>query len=702
MSDDKEISLLITQSLRRELSAEESQRLSIHLKENEEAAKFAKLSQLIEQSVVGSLEAETSVDTSEGTGLSEDARQRLKQSVNSASHEKLSLSQAGLLSNPSAENSNLNQSSSIPTGGDQRRVNSKFKLIRRLGQGGLGNVWLARDEKLNRNVALKELRAEALESPQSWQRFHREAEITGHLEHPNVVPLYQYGVDQSTGEPFYAMRFVGKRTLSDAIEEYHDRIEAGEAEVLCLHRLLSIFLDICQAIAYAHSRGIIHRDLKPENVALDNFGQVIVLDWGLAKVLEDSELATKMAVTLHDPTDWSLAQTMHGDIVGTPLYMSPEQAAGVLEKVDSRTDIYGLGAILFAILTGVAPHSKSSAEQDHHNVESVLQAISQAKTPQPSQSRTGIPSELNAICIKAMSRKQHMRHRSVQELADAVESWMAGQSGKQSAYETLRMEGRELRADLQASVFNLERNVRFSSTLPPINALIDAETKEEVSIWRDRLATIFEGMIRANPDYLGIAYCSVYSDDESDEQQFREVVRVERHSRDAINIRRVPKSKLRTDAINTYLTRLLNKKPDETHTALSCEEFCENSGYGSEVVELLSGVPIYDPHTEEVYGFVIINCDVKQILKSQMDRRVVASEIVVSCDIFHTLLHHRGGQLLDESSSQKVGDVAPHFSPAIDALQSNPEFIDESNADIYGARLWFTHEEHGVMYLLKR
>ena len=697
MSDDKKLSLLITQSLRSELNSEDSRRLSEHLEINEEAAKFVELSKLIQESVAG-LAKQESCDQAE---LSEEARERLKQSVAGACEEKLSLSQDGLLSNASIRRE---QTDRIASDDDhQRRLVSKFKLIRRLGQGGLGNVWLAHDEKLNRNVAIKELRAEALSSPQSWQRFHREAEITGHLEHPNVVPLYQYGVNESTGEPFYAMRFVGKRTLSNAIEEYHDRIEAGEAEPIYLHRLLSVFLDICQAIAYAHSRSVIHRDLKPENVALDNFGQVIVLDWGLAKVLEDSELATKMVATSLDPTDLTLAQTMHGDVVGTPLYMSPEQASGDLEKVDIRTDIYGLGAILFAILTGEAPHTKSSANQNHPDVKSVVKAISKAQTPLPVESRPGIQSELNSICVKAMARKQHMRYASVQELADAVESWMVGQSGKKAAYDKLRMESRELRADLQASVFNLERNVRFASTLPPINGLIDAQTEEDISIWRRRLATIFDGMLRANSDYLGIAYCTVDPQDDSEEKRFREIVRVERHSRDASNIRRIPKSKLRSDAINPYLHRLLNKKPDETHTALSCEKLGEDLGMGgSDVVDLLCGVPVYDPKTEDIYGYVIINCDMRQLLRQQMDRPVTASEIVVSCDIYHTLLHQRSGQLIDDSNDKKVAELAPHFSTAIETLQTNSEFIDETNADVYGARLWFAHGEHGIMYLLKR
>ena len=389
MPDDKLISQLVTKSLRLELTEVEQKQVNKNLESNKEAAKFAELSKLIQDSIV--LSANASSDES----LSIDAKERFKQSVSKAIEEKLSLSQAGLLNtvNQSSVSPSKRSQTAVPLGDQQRELTSKFKLIRKLGQGGLGNIWLARDRKLNRNVAIKELRPEALESETAWVRFHREAEITGHLEHPNVISLYQYGVDQKSGEPFYAMRFVGKRTLADAIEEHHDKVEAGEADPLALHRLLSIFLDICQAIAYAHSRGVIHRDLKPENVALDNFGQVIVLDWGLAKVLEDSELATKME-HVKSMTESTLAETMHGDVVGTPLFMSPEQAAGALDQVDERTDIYGLGAILFSILTGDAPHTKSAANSAA-DVESVLKAISVSEPPTASMSTKHlVPSEL--------------------------------------------------------------------------------------------------------------------------------------------------------------------------------------------------------------------------------------------------------------------------------------------------------------------
>ena len=419
MPDDKSISHLVTKSLRLELTEAELKQVNQNIESNKEAAKFAELSKLIQDSIT--IPANPPLEES----LSIDAKERFKESVSKAVEEKLSLSQAGLLNAADKSTGDLSRrsQSTAPPDDQQRELTSKFKLIRKLGQGGLGNIWLARDRKLNRNVAIKELRPEALESETAWVRFHREAEITGHLEHPNVISLYQYGVDQKSGEPFYAMRFVGKRTLADAIEEHHDKVEAGEADPLALHRLLSIFLDICQAIAYAHSRGVIHRDLKPENVALDNFGQVIVLDWGLAKVLEDSELATKME-HVKNMTESTLAETMHGDVVGTPLFMSPEQAAGALDQVDERTDIYGLGAILFSILTGDAPHTKSAAGAAA-NVESVLKAISESEPPTASKStKHWVPSELERISVKAMARKRHMRFDSVQDLANAVESWV--------------------------------------------------------------------------------------------------------------------------------------------------------------------------------------------------------------------------------------------------------------------------------------
>lgn len=701
MSEDTKISELISKSLHKALDPSESKLLEAHLEQNEEARKFAELSRLIQQSV-DHKNQQLSSDDEESPGLSKDAQARLKESVSEAIKEKLSLSHAGIIETTlsATSNSAINQRTILraqpydQNQDQQRQLISRFRLIRRLGQGGLGNVWLARDERLNRTVAIKELRPEALESEKAWQRFHREAEITGHLEHPNVVPLYQFGVDQATAEPFYAMRFVGKRTLADAILEHHDRIEAGEADALSLHRLLTVFLDVCQAIAYAHSRGVIHRDIKPENVALDNFGQVIVLDWGLAKVQEDSELATKMtsATSINEST---LAQTMDGDVIGTPLYMSPEQAAGQLDRIDDRTDVYGLGAILFSILTGHAPHERA-AKSDSLNLESILKYIAESETPRTVDYCENVPSDLDAICRKAMAVKQHLRYETVQELAGVVERWIAGQSEKQSAYENLRMEGRELRADLKSSVRNLERNVRFGAGLPPIEQLIWAESDEDISIWRERLSSIFQGLLRANPDYHNIVYGKLT------EGEFSEIVRVERHSSEHGSIRTVPRSRLRTDSANDYLSRLSSMKPGEVLTSLVCDPLCERSEGCESELGLLSGVPVYDDKTEEVFGYVMINCDIDSILRRQMSRRMNAAEIIVACDVFHTMMHTRSGQISEGTLTRPVAEVAPHFSEATKHLQKNLDYIDTTNSDIYGARLWFIPNQHGIMYLLKR
>jgi serine/threonine protein kinase len=706
MSDDRKISELISKSLRHELSKEESREVADHLGQAGEAKKFAEISRLIQDSVSG-LHVENLASVTNEAGLTQDAKKRLNESVASAISEKLSLSQAGLISKgvyaETTDSGRGSRTGSAQADG-QRQVNSRFNLIRRLGQGGLGSVWLARDETLGRTVAIKELNANALESEKSWERFQREAEITGQLEHPNVVPLYQYGVDCDSGEPFYAMRFVGKRTLADAIVEYHDRREIGETGALCLHRLLTVFLDICQAIAYAHSRGVVHRDLKPENVALDNFGQVIVLDWGLAKVLEDGELASKMTNTACSSND-ILNQTMHGEVVGTPLYMSPEQASGDLDRIGERTDVYGLGAILFSILTGKAPHERS-ATNSGSDVDSIVKIIAESATPQPVDYDLSIPNELEMICVKSMARKQHLRFESVQKLADAVESWIAGQSGKQAAYESVRMEGRELRADLQSRVRDLERNVRFASGLPPIKALISAKTSEDVSVWRERLSIIFQGLLKANPDYSSIAYCRVDQLETVDLKNlsgsFSELVRVERHSTDLSNIRTVPKSRLATYDFDDYMSKVVIQKPDEVHTSLVCDPMCSVDAKSNDAIGLFSAVPVYDEETEEVFGFVVINANIEKMLRQQMDRRTTAEEVVVACDIFHIMMHSKNGTLAEDSVGKKVADQAEHFLPAIEHLQTETDFIDETDSDIFGARIWLNPGQLGLMYLLKR
>ncbi len=580
--------------------------------------------------------------------------------------------------------------------GETRQLDTRYTLLRMLGHGGLGDVWLARDEYLNRNVAIKEMNRSALKSEKAWLRFHREAEITGHLEHPNVVPLYQAGTHPETNEPFYAMRFVGKRTLEDAIGEYHERCQLGKCDPLLLHRLLTAFLDVCQAIAYSHSRGVIHRDLKPSNVALDNFGQVIVLDWGLAKVADDGELGSQLSGD-QDISDSVLAKTMAGEAIGTPLYMAPEQASGDLEAIDHKTDIYGLGAILFAILTGRAPHEDLGENgQAIDSVEDMLKQIAARDAPSPRDFSKSIPVELEAICQKAMARKKYIRHDTASDLATEVERWMVDQGRRQAEYENMRMEGRELRANLQSEIRDLEANARFMSSLPPVQELIHGEP-DRIQDWRDRLIKIYSGLLRAKPNFRSLVYCRV------DDDQFEEIVRVERNSTEHANVRSIPRSRLRKEALSQYIKDVMNQNPEEVHTSLVCNPMCDSCLVEGDDLRLAAGVPVFDHATEELFGVVLIECDLDRVIKQQMDRRMTAADVVVACDTFHVMMHnHTTKGWIDASVGKPVESILPKFNQAVDALRFSTEYIDENDRRIYGARLWLVPRKHGLMFLLSQ
>ena len=696
MSDDREISELISHSLRRNLSDAEQQKINQSVGKSEEARKFAELSKSIHKSVAG-----YRPDDEEGAGetLPKDVRDRLKASVQGAIEEKLSMSQSGLIAEP-VSSSRTRVGAFSPEsdldfldqceGDDKKELVSRFQRLRKLATGGIGELWVARDEKLGRNVVIKELNSIAKENASAWDRFQREAEITGLLEHPNIVPLYMYGVDRRTAEPFYAMRFVGQRNLANAIEEHHDLVAAGQADGLSLHRLLNIFLDVCQAIAYAHSRGVIHRDLKPENVSIDNFGQVIVLDWGLAKILEEGELSLKLNDNCN-MTDSSLMMTSHGEVVGTPIYMSPEQAAGNIELIDTRTDVYGLGSILFSILTGKAPHF-GFAKETGSNFNEVVSQIAEATVPSPSKF-ADTPAELEAICVRALARKRHLRYTSVTEFSEAVEKWMVGQSGKKVGYERLQMEGRELRTDLQNRVHDLERNVGFCTSLPPVQELIKAQTEEDQEAWRKRMSMILVGLMEAHPGYQSLIFARFEGD------SYTELVRVEKQRNPSNTVRSIPRSRLQTKNQNAFLQQLAEKLPGEMLTGL----VSNNSDVGDPVeLGLQAGIPVYDRESEELFGFILVRCDINKIIDEQMDHRHSANEIIVTCDMYNIMSHKRSNEIIDESRGELVTDVSPNFSSAIEFLQNHPDYIDGEASEVYGARIWFDPGKSGLMFLLRQ
>ena len=307
---------------------------------------------------------------------------------------------------------------SSPTGSRDRYTTTRLHAT-----GGLGRVWLAHDAGMDRDVAMKELLPERTALPEAAARFLREARITGQLEHPGIVPVYELVHEPGAASPFYTMRFIRGRTFGEAIAAYHARRGAGTAEAMELRDLLTAFAMLCQAVAYAHSRRVVHRDLKPANVVLGDFGEVILLDWGIAKVLGEAERADADLTVTADrapavPADGALDATRQGQVLGTPSYMAPEQAGGDVDAIDERTDVYGLGAILFEILTGTVPFRGRTASD-------VLAQVRDADPPRPTALVRDAPRPLEAVALKCLSKAPGDRYASAKAVASEVAHFLA-------------------------------------------------------------------------------------------------------------------------------------------------------------------------------------------------------------------------------------------------------------------------------------
>jgi serine/threonine protein kinase/tetratricopeptide (TPR) repeat protein len=315
----------------------------------------------------------------------------------------------------------------------------RYRILRPHAKGGLAEVFVAEDTELRREVALKEIRPEHAGHANSRSRFVREAEIIGGLEHPGVVPIYGLG-QYGDGRPFYAMRFIKGDNLKEAIQRFHQQspprqrgpipaqspprqrgpaiATPGERNV-AFRELLGRFVDVCQAVAYAHSRGVLHRDLKPGNIMLGKYGETLVVDWGLAKPVGRAEgLPDSSEATLRPSSaDGDLAETRLGSAVGTPAFMSPEQAAGRLDQLGPASDIYSLGATLYAVLTGQPPFAGELGD--------ILRQVQRGEFPSPRQVKADVPAALEAVCLKAMALKPEQRYCTALQLAEDIEHWLA-------------------------------------------------------------------------------------------------------------------------------------------------------------------------------------------------------------------------------------------------------------------------------------
>ncbi len=290
---------------------------------------------------------------------------------------------------------------------------SRFDDRGEIARGGMSTVRRVYDRLLCRTAAMKVL--DTTEDERARLRFVEEAQIGAQLDHPNMVPVYDLGVDEEGAPAFFTMKLVQGRTLAQEVAALGEARLSGRP----LERLLRVFLKVCDAVAFAHSRGVVHRDLKPENVMIGSHGQVYVMDWGVARLDDERDSDHVASVRVSRPPAQAIDGT--GAIVGTPAYMAPEQAQGRVEETDARTDVYGLGGLLYFLLSERSPrHGLSLVDTFDMALRGEIRPL-EANAGQPK-----LPPGLRRIALKALSKKRVDRYAAVEALARDVEDFLLG------------------------------------------------------------------------------------------------------------------------------------------------------------------------------------------------------------------------------------------------------------------------------------
>lgn len=380
---------------------------------------------------------------------------------------------------------------------------SRYLYGREIGRGGQGRILTVFDSDLGRPVAMKTTLDPSQQDPEAARRFIHEVQITGQLEHPNIIPVHELG-RLGSGEIFYTMKLVEGRTLGEILQG----LAAGHAETVAEFgrvRLIAVLQQICQGVAFAHARSVLHRDLKPSNILLGSFGEVTVVDWGCARIMRDAQAhehegqeleqhgperqgpgqhgPVPQAPEQHGPEQHGPEQhklkpvmtvrnrqedaTVTGTVQGTPTYMAPEQAAGELERLSPRTDVYALGAILYEILTLKPPFEAA-------NVEARLDAVLHAPLIPPRQRapQLNIPAELEEICLKCLARDPDARFPTAVALNAALEEYLEG---------TMALERRQQEAQKCVN-FGLALAHEYEQLTPQLERLKEQTRRQEREI----------------------------------------------------------------------------------------------------------------------------------------------------------------------------------------------------------------------------
>ena len=619
---------------------------------------------------------------------------------------------------------------------------SRYTLKRLHSEGGLGKIWVVHDDQINREVVLKELQQNQAHVEESRTRFLKEAQITGQLEHPNIVPVYELGRRSDGGRPYYTMRYVHGQTLGECIAQYHIKKKRGEAGPLDLSRLLNAFVSVCNAIAYAHARGVIHRDLKPENVVLGKFGEVIVLDWGLAKVVNEEEVVTQTPVDLTDSVDLKL--TGAGTVLGTPAYMAPEQAQGLNHAIDTCTDVYGLGAILFEILTGRAPHSGK-------NVQNVITQVVQGPTPKTRSVDPNVPTALDAVCARAMAKPLGERYDTVSDLVDEVQRWLADEpvsvyrpplsrrllrwvrhhrtttavglvvlvtltilsanlwwqrrSAVGQELDLLANDTQQGTGALLTLIDILREDTRYLTDQAPLRELLVARRRSTsvedtlaANQATERLATVFQEFTRHRSNYLQARLLGIDG---------REIVRVERKpgsdgDRSSSQPEISPEAELQNKGDRPYFARALRLAKGEVYLSEVELNREKREVETPHLPVIRSAMPVYLPGDESAQGVVIINIDVRPLFvkleEGQKEPGRPLGRIVY-------VLDHRGYYLLNPDAPEKTFGF--EFEGAGEEYRFShryPEFaghIEQGSAARDGMAVCGRGKDRRAVYVLK-